>query len=103
MPSDTWHVTPHLHVLHQVPGVLELLAAGAAGEHLGRAAAVVQPAAGVSLALAGEPQLAVVPLVGEQAGDGVETQPAIISNLTMDSNKSVFKGQEILKFKVQSC
>ena len=83
MPSDTWHLTPHLHVLHQVPGVLELLAAGAAGEHLGRAAAVVQPAAGVSLALAGEPQLAVVPLVGEQAGDGVETQPAIISNLIM--------------------
>ena len=96
VPSDTWHVTPHLHVLHQVPGVLELLAAGAAGEHLGRAAAVVEPAAGVRLALAGEPQLAVVPLVGQQPGDGVETQPAIISNLTMDSNKSVFKGQEIL-------
>ena len=90
-------MTPHLHVLHQVPGVLELLAAGAAGEHLGRAAAVVQPAAGVSLALACEPQLAVVPLVGEQAGDGVETQPAIIRTsqcnaMAMDSNKSLLKG-----------
>ena len=68
-------MTPHLHVLHQVPGVLELLAAGAAGEHLGRAAAVVQPAAGVSLALAGEPQLAVVPLVGDHRVDRVEDHP----------------------------
>ena len=56
-----------LDVLHQVPGVGEVLAAGVALKDRW----VVQL---VLLALAGEPQLAVVPLVGEEGGDGVKTQ-----------------------------
>ena len=49
-------------MLHEVPGVIKVLVAGGAGDHTGPAA-VVQPALGVGLALAGEPQLAVVALV----------------------------------------
>ena len=56
-----------LDVLHQVPGVGEVLAAGVALKDRW----VVQL---VLLALAGEPQLAVVPLVSEEGGDGVKTQ-----------------------------
>ena len=61
-----------LDVLHQVPGVAEVLATAGALED---ARDVVQLLQLVILALTGEPQLAVVTLVGEQRGDGVETQP----------------------------
>ena len=55
-----------LDVLHQVPGVGEVLAAGVTGEDRRVVDLLV-------LALAGEPQLAVVLLVTQQGGDGVET------------------------------
>ena len=58
-------------MFHEVPRVIKVLAAGGAGDHSGHAA-VVQPL-GVGLALAGEPQLAVMALVCDQACDGVET------------------------------
>ena len=61
-----------LDVLHQVPGVGEVLAAGVALEDRRDVLQLLL------LALAGEPQLAVVSLVGEQRVDGVETQPEIL-------------------------
>ena len=61
-------------MFHEVPWVIKVLAAGGAGDHAGHAA-VVQPL-GVGLALAGEPQLAVVALVCDQACDRVETHSA---------------------------
>ena len=64
----------HLNMLHEVPGVVKVLAAGGAGDHVGHAA-VVQPVLGVSLALAGEPQFAVVALVCDQGCDRVKTHP----------------------------
>ena len=61
----------YLNMFHEVPRVIKVLAAGGAGDHIGHAA-VVQ-SLGVGLALAGEPQLAVVALVCDQACDGVKT------------------------------
>ena len=64
-------------MFHEVPGVVKVLAAGGAGDHLGHAA-VVQPVRGVCLALAGEPQLAVMALVSDQTCDRVKTHPGEI-------------------------
>ena len=61
-----------LDVLHQVPGVAEVLAAAGA---LQDPRDIVQLIQLVILALTGEPQLTVVTLVVEQRGDRVETQP----------------------------
>ena len=61
-----------LDVLHQVPGVTEVLATAGALED---PRDVVQLLQLVILALTGEPQLTVVALVGEQGADRVETQP----------------------------
>ena len=61
-----------LDVFHQVPGVTEVLATAGALEDSRN---VVQLLQLVLLALTGEPQLAVVTLVGQQRGDRVETQP----------------------------
>ena len=67
-----------LDVLHQVPGIAEVLAAAGA---LQDPRDIVQLLQLVILALAGEPQLTVVTLVVEQRGDRVETQPELsISN-----------------------
>ena len=62
------HSVHVLDVLHQVPGVCEVLAT--AGALQDRGDVVVQ---GLLLALAGESELTVVPLVGQQGIDGVET------------------------------
>ena len=61
-----------LDVLHQVPGVTEVLATAGALED---PRDVVQLLQLVILALTGEPQLTVVTLVAEQGADRVETQP----------------------------
>ena len=61
-----------LDVLHQVPGVTEVLATAGALED---PRDVVQLLQLVILAFTGEPQLAVVTLVAEQGADRVETQP----------------------------
>ena len=61
-----------LDVLHQVPGVTEVLTTAGA---LQDPRDVVQLLQLVILALTGEPQLTVVTLVAEQRGDRVETQP----------------------------
>ena len=61
-----------LDMLHQVPGVTEVLATAGALQHPGNVLQLLQR---VLLALTGEPQLAVVTLVGQQRGDRVETQP----------------------------
>ena len=63
-----------LDMLHEVPGVTEVLAAAGALQDSGD---VVQLLQGVILALTGEPQLTVVSLVGQQRGDRVEAQPEI--------------------------
>ena len=69
-----------LDVLHQVPGIAEVLATAGTLQHPGD---VVQLLQLVLLALTGEPQLAVVTLVGQQGGDRVETQPErTLSNIT---------------------
>ena len=61
-----------LDMLHEVPGVTEVLATAGALQHPGNVLQLLQR---VLLALTGEPQLAVVTLVGQQRGDRVETQP----------------------------
>ena len=61
-----------LDVLHQVPGVTEVLVTAGALED---PRDVVQLLQLVILALTGEPQLTVVALVCEQGADRVETQP----------------------------
>ena len=67
-----------LDVLHQVPGVTEVLATAGALQDPGNVLQLLQR---VFLTLTGEPQLTVVTLVGQQRGDRVEAQPEIqISN-----------------------
>ena len=61
-----------LDMLHEVPGVTEVLATAEALQHPGNVLQLLQR---VLLALTGEPQLAVVTLVGQQRGDRIETQP----------------------------
>ena len=61
-----------LDMLHEVPGVTEVLATAGALQHPGNVLQLLQR---VLLALTGEPQLAVVTLVGQQRGDRIETQP----------------------------
>ena len=67
-------------MLHEVPRVTEVLATAGALQHPGNVLQLLQR---VLLALTGEPQLAVVTLVGQQRGDRVETQPErTLSNIT---------------------
>ena len=61
-----------LDMLHEVPGVTEVLATAGALQDPGNVLQLLQR---VFLTLTGEPQLTVVTLVGQQRGDRVETQP----------------------------